>query len=76
MPRKGYNPIYRLHRIAEIQQVVRIYARRGSSLKWIYHNLIKDRYFISMSTFSRYLGVRVKKELRELEKSRASEKPP
>lgn len=52
--------------ILEIQQVVLEHKKKGHYQKWVYENLVRDRYFISYSTFNRYLSVNARKELKEL----------
>lgn len=50
----------------EIQRIVLEHKRKGTYQKWVYDNLIRDRYFISYATFNRYLCINAKKELKEL----------
>ncbi|MDR0509627.1 MAG: hypothetical protein LBH06_00865 [Rikenellaceae bacterium] len=76
MHRKGYNPEFMLRRADEIQQIVKTYCARGVTLKWIYENLVRDRYFISESTFKKYLGIPTKRMLRELAEAKKQKRPP
>lgn len=62
----GYNRVNMLKMILEIQRIVLKHKRKGTYQKWVYNNLIRDRYFISYATFNRYLTINAKKELKEL----------
>lgn len=62
----GYNKVNLLKRILEIQEIVLKYKKKGIFQKWVYENIIKDYYFISYSTFNRYLTINAKRELKEL----------
>lgn len=55
-----------LRKILEIQRIVLDHKKKGTYQKWVYDNLIRDRYFISYATFNRYLTINAKKELKEL----------
>ncbi len=64
----AYNKTYYYRKIVEIQEITLLEQKeRGSTLKWIYENKIKDIYHISYSTYSNYLGIPAKAKLKELE---------
>ncbi|MEN6423551.1 MAG: hypothetical protein ABFD76_16555 [Smithella sp.] len=54
-----------LKKIVEIQQIALREKRRGASQQWIYEHLVRDQYFISYSTFNRYLSRNAKAELKQ-----------
>ncbi|GAB6123534.1 hypothetical protein [Dysgonomonas termitidis] len=63
----AYNKEYLLLKIIEIQNVVLEEKKKGwRNQKQIYEELIAPKYFISKSTFDKYLGRNAKKELAEL----------
>lgn len=67
----AYNPRNLLVKIIEIKAIVSEYRRKGSTQRWIYHNLVKEKYHISEATFNNYLARNAKRELRELEEREA-----
>ncbi len=54
-----------LRRIIEVQSIVLENKKRGRTQKWVYNNLIKDQFFISFSTFNRYLSLNAKRLMKE-----------
>lgn len=58
--------ILTLKRIVAVQNVVLEYRKKGVSQKWIYENVIAETFFISKSTFDRYMCSRAKHELNKL----------
>lgn len=64
----AYNRRNNLKRIVEIQNLTLEYKKKGCTLKWIFDNIISSRYFISKGTYSKYLGINAKKELKLLNK--------
>ncbi|HCT31518.1 MAG TPA: hypothetical protein DIW31_12515 [Bacteroidales bacterium] len=66
----AYNRKNLLTRIIEIQNITLEQKKKGVTQIWVYNNLIKDRFNISIKTFNNYLGVNAKKELKELEKGK------
>ncbi|WP_321287833.1 hypothetical protein [uncultured Sunxiuqinia sp.] len=59
--------VYVLKKIIKVQEITIREKERGATQKWIYENLIRDEFFISLSTFNNYLARNAKKELKELE---------
>ena len=53
-----------LKKIIEIQEVTLREKRHGASQQWVYEHVIKDHYFISYSTFNRYLARNAKAEIK------------
>ena len=62
----AYRRINLLKKIVEIQNLTLEHTKRGVSQKWVYDNLISERYHISLPTYYNYLGCAAKAELREL----------
>lgn len=54
-----------LKKIIEVQEITLREKRRGASQQWIYEHMIKDKYFISYSTYNRYLARNAKAELKQ-----------
>ncbi|WP_159517707.1 hypothetical protein [Sunxiuqinia indica] len=59
--------VYLLKRIVKVQEITIREKQRGVSQKWIYENLIRDQFYISLPTYNNYLARNAKRELRELE---------
>lgn len=64
----AYNKRNLLLKIIEIQGIVLENQRKGVTQRWVYKNLIKDRYFISEDTFNKYLARNAKRELDDLDR--------
>lgn len=62
-----YNPENLLKKIIKVQEIVLEQKRRGVSQLWVYENLIREPFFISYSTYNRWLAVNAKRKLKELE---------
>ncbi|MDT8346513.1 MAG: hypothetical protein RQ756_01825 [Flavobacteriaceae bacterium] len=62
----AYNRINFLKRVIEIQEITWHHRQKGLFYKEIYHRFIEEKYMISRRTFSTYLGISAKKELKEL----------
>lgn len=63
----AYNKLNMLQKVLEIQAIVLKEQKRGGvSQKWIYENLIKDRFYISYPTFNKYLAMNAKREMNKL----------
>lgn len=63
----AYNKLNMLQKVLEIQAIVLKEKKRGGvSQKWIYENLIKDRFYISYPTFNKYLAMNAKREMNKL----------
>lgn len=58
--------ILTLKRIIAVQNVVIAYRKKGVTQKWIYENVIAETFFISKSTFDRYMCSRAKHELNKI----------
>ena len=52
-----------LIRAIEVQNITLSYTNIGVSQKWVYENIIYPRFFISRSTYYRYLAMPAKREL-------------
>lgn len=63
----AYNRRHFLERVIEIQQIVKEEKIHGSPQKWIYENMIKKQYHISISTFNNYMCINARRELAKLE---------
>ena len=51
-----------LERIIEIQEITLQYKDKGYFQKWIYENVIHEKFKVSYSTFNNYLSRNAKKE--------------
>lgn len=60
----AYNNRNILQKMIRVQDIVLEQKRRGVSQLYVYENLIRDQYFISYSTFNRWLAYPAKQELR------------
>ena len=59
-----------MNKIIEIQKITLEHKDKGSTQKWIYKNLIAEKYLISNATYYSYLGTNAKRELNELERAK------
>lgn len=66
----AYNNYNILRKMVEVQELVLEHKKRGATQVWIYENIIAPAFFISYSTFNRYLSYPAKRELREKRKER------
>jgi len=66
----AYNKRNLLVKILEIQELVAVEYAKGISYTVIYRRYIRDKYYISYSTFNNYLSRNAKKELAELDVQR------
>lgn len=64
----AYNKKNRLKKIIAIQETTLQQKQRGITQKWIFENIIRDKYMISLKTFYEYLATNAKRELKELER--------
>ena len=55
-----------LERIIEIQALTMQYKDKGHYQKWIYENVIHEKFKVSYSTFNNYLSRNAKKELSDI----------
>ncbi len=65
----GYNKQNKLEMICEIQRITLEHTKRGISQKWVYENIIRPRFYISISTYYNYLSVPARKELKNRSQS-------
>lgn len=65
----AYNRKYHLHRVLKFQEFVQEVQNehKGLPLTKVYSMYIKGEFNISYSTFTKWLGINAKKELKELE---------
>lgn len=67
----AYSKENRLQRIIDIQELYMKHSKNHegcASDAWIYENLVKPVYRISLRTFYTYLGTNAKREIKELQK--------
>lgn len=69
----AYDKYHLLLKIIEIQELVKKEQKRGVPQTWIYRNLVRDRFYISETTFKTYLARNAKKELKELKAKKSGE---
>lgn len=62
----SYNKENFLKRVIEVQEITWHYRQRGLFYKEIYHNYIEKQFKISKRTFSKYLGISAKRDLKSL----------
>lgn len=65
----AYNQRNKLERICEIQRITLDHTRRGVTQKWVYDNVVRPRFLISIATFYNYLGIPARKQLNQLNAS-------
>jgi len=72
----AYNRLNHLKKVLEIQEIWNEYNRNGKGHTdvWIFRNMIRDKYFISMGTFYNYLSIPAKKQIKEIEAAQLAEK--
>ncbi|MGU9939359.1 hypothetical protein F0358_05185 [Empedobacter brevis] len=58
--RKNY-----LEKVLKVQQITLEHRKQGLYFKEIYHQYIEDSFNISKRTYDSYLGINVKKQLKE-----------
>jgi hypothetical protein len=64
---QGYNRYNLMLKVKEVNEIYLINHKKGETADYIFHNLIQPRFYISRTTFYRYLATPYKKELTELE---------
>lgn len=57
--------ISHLKGVIEVCNIAEEHMQNGATQSWIYKNVIKKKFNISMTTFSNYLSIPAKKELAE-----------
>lgn len=62
----AYNRKLFLKRVLEAQETAKVYILKGVSQKYVYENYIKERYNISYSTFSNWMGIPAAAELKKM----------
>jgi hypothetical protein len=63
----AYNRHNILKRIVEIQKITLEHTSKGVTQVYVYENIIKPRFFISVSTYYSYLSMNAKKMLNDYE---------
>lgn len=63
----AYNNNNRFLRIKEIQDVFLLHKTDGNTTRYVYKNYIFPKYKISISAFYNYMGINVRKELKQLD---------
>ncbi len=66
----AYNRKNLLLKIIEIQETTILLKNKGVTQKWIFDNVISEKYRICIATFNNYLCTNAKKELKELERAK------
>ncbi len=56
-----------LVKILEIQEITLQHTRKGASQQWVFENIIRPRYFISLRTYNNYLATNAKGQLKKNE---------
>ena len=69
----AYNRRYYLLRVCKVQDITLEHTKRGVTQKWVYDNLIKEKFYISFSTYCTYLGINAKRELAKLDANQAKQ---
>ncbi len=72
----AYNSKNYLERIVEVQELVKMHQKKGSSLIWIYKNIINPIYRVSYSTYNNYLATPAKRKLKEIENEKKTNRAP
>ena len=62
----AFNKRNTLERIIEIQNIVLEHQRRGVPQTWVYHNVVRKRFYIAYATFKNYMARNARRELKEL----------
>lgn len=66
---RGYNKVNKYKLIIKIQELTIEHQQHGANLKWIFENIIEPNFFISDRTYSKYLGINAKAELKKIQKN-------
>jgi hypothetical protein len=70
----AFNKLNYLSRIIDIQNITLEHQARGATRKWIFNNVIKQNYYISLSTYRKYLGINAKKLIKLVDTKNVSRK--
>lgn len=62
----AYNKKNIYERIIKIQNITLEHKEKGATQKWIYENVIRPQFFISRSTYYKYLGSEAKRLLKQI----------
>lgn len=65
----AYNRKLFLKRVIEVQELALKYTNSGVTQKFIYDNHVRDTYNISYSTFSNWMGIPAKSDLKKMEET-------
>lgn len=63
----AYNRRNHLLRVIKVQEITLEYQKTGSTLIWIFNHVIHPQFTISYNTYSSYLGINAKAELKKIE---------
>lgn len=66
MTMKGYNKRNFILKVIKIQEITLEHTSRGVTQAWIYREIIAPNYFISRTTYYKYLAFNAKSELKKL----------
>lgn len=66
----GYNRKYLLEKIITIQNITLEETKKGKTQLYIYNNIIRPSFFISYSSYNKYLARNARRELKELIKNK------
>lgn len=61
----AYNRRTFLKKVIEVQNITLEHTKRGATQRWVYNNLIADRFYICESTYNRYLSLPAKSLLKK-----------
>jgi len=64
----GYNVNY-LRKIITVQDITLEHTRRGVTQQWVFDNIVNPQFFISQSTYYRYLRIPAKALIKQYEKT-------
>lgn len=66
----GYNNKYLLEKIITIQNITLEEKKKGKTQLYIYKNIIRPSFYISYSSYNKYLARNARRELKELIKNK------
>ena len=66
----GYNNRFLLEKIVTIQNITLAEKKKGKTQLYIYENIIRPSFFISYSSYNKYLARNARRELKELNKGK------
>jgi hypothetical protein len=59
----SYNRVNILNKIIEVQELTLSLTRRGVTQEWVYKNLIYPKFYLSRTTYYKYLSTNAKREM-------------